>query len=155
MRRIHILLVGVLVSAASTSTVANAQGPTSTAHASRAAKVALRHTRLGTILTTASGFTLYEFTRDHGTTNSCVKIESCSGSWPALQTSGKPLAGTGVHASMLSSTRLPSGKKQVTYNGHPLYLYAGDTGPAETDYVGEKAFGGNWYAINASGHAVK
>jgi hypothetical protein len=43
----------------------------------------------------------------------------------------------------------------VTYAGHPLYLYAGDSGAAETSYVGVKQFGGSWYAINGSGHAVE
>jgi predicted lipoprotein with Yx(FWY)xxD motif len=154
MKRTYILLAAVIATAASATAVAGAQAGTSTAHASRVAKVELRHTRIGTILTSVSGFTLYEFTRDHGA-NSCVKIETCSGSWPALQSTGRPTAGPGVRSSMLSTTALPGGKKQVTYAGHPLYLYDGDTGPAETSYVGERAFGGNWDAMTASGHAIK
>jgi predicted lipoprotein with Yx(FWY)xxD motif len=51
----------------------------------------------------------------------------------------------------LSST----GGKQVTYAGHPLYTYSGDSGPGQTSYVGAKSFGGTWYAINASGGTVK
>ncbi|MFI4993711.1 MAG: hypothetical protein ACHQCH_08880 [Solirubrobacterales bacterium] len=54
----------------------------------------------------------------------------------------------------MSSIR-SAGGKQVTYAGHPLYTYSGDSGPGETSYVGEKQFGGTWYAINASGHTVK
>jgi predicted lipoprotein with Yx(FWY)xxD motif len=155
MHRTHILLAVVFATAASAAATAVAGAhATPRASASRVAKVELRHTHLGTILTTSSGFTLYEFTRDHGT-DTCVKIETCSGSWPALQTTGRPTAGPGVHASMLSDITLAGGRKQVTYAGHPLYLYAGDTGPAETDYVGERAFGGNWDALTASAHAVK
>jgi predicted lipoprotein with Yx(FWY)xxD motif len=154
MKRAFIILAGAAAVAAG-AFAAGAQGAAPTAHASRVAKIELRHTRIGTILTTSSGFTLYEFTRDHGKTNSCVKITNCSGSWPALQTTGSPIAGPGVRSSMLSQTSLPGAKKQVTYAGHPLYLYDGDTGPAETDYVAERAFGGNWYAINASGSSVK
>ena len=154
MKRTYILLAAVIATAASASAVAGAQAGTPSAHVSRVAKVELRHTHIGTILTSASGFTLYEFTHDHGT-NSCVKIETCSGSWPALQSTGRPIAGPGVRSSMLSTTALPGGKKQVTYAGHPLYLYDGDTGPAETSYVGERAFGGDWDAITASGHAIK
>ncbi len=156
MNRAFTLLAGVLAAAAmSITAVAGAQAATSTAHASRVAKVELRHTRIGTILTTSSGFTLYEFTRDHGSSDSCAKIANCLGSWPALQSTGRPTAGSGVHSSMLSTTTIPGGRKQVTYAGRPLYLYAGDTGPAETDYVGERAFGGNWDALSASGHAIK
>ena len=111
----------------SVSTVAGAQGAVPTAHAARAAKVTLRHTRLGNILATSSGFTLYEFTHDHSSANTCVHISECSDTWPALQTSGRPTAGPGVRASLLSTTRLPDGKTQVTYAGHPLYLYSGDS----------------------------
>jgi predicted lipoprotein with Yx(FWY)xxD motif len=125
------------------------------AGASRPAKVMLRHTRLGTILVSSSGRTLYEFTHDHGASNSCLRISGCAESWPALQTGGRPIAGPGVRKSLLSSIRLPSGAKQVTYAGHPLYLYAGDSGPGETSYVGENQFGGRWYALRASGALVR
>ena len=52
-------------------------------------------------------------------------------------------------------TKIPGGKTQVTYAGHPLYLYSGDSGPGETSYVGESMFSGRWYALNASGGAVR
>jgi predicted lipoprotein with Yx(FWY)xxD motif len=113
--------------------------------------VQLRHTNLGSILVSSSGRTLYEFTRDHGDKNSCAAISGCSEVWPSLKTSGRPTAGSGVKASLLSST---SGK-QITYDGHPLYTYSGDSGPGKTSYVGAKQFGGTWYALTASGGTVK
>jgi predicted lipoprotein with Yx(FWY)xxD motif len=161
MKRIYVFLLGTLLSAASVSAVADvsavagAQGQRPTANASRAAKINLRHTRLGTILVSSSGRTLYEFTKDRAHSNSCVKISGCSEIWPALTSSGKPSAGPGVRASLLSTIKLPGGSRQVTYAGHALYLYSADSGPGETSYVGEKAFGGTWYAINAAGHTVK
>jgi predicted lipoprotein with Yx(FWY)xxD motif len=156
MKRTHVfLLSALLLGAAVLAAVAGAQGARPVAQASRAAKVSLRHTKLGTILVSSSGRTLYEFTRDHSRSNSCVKIKECPGIWPALQSSGKPIAGPGVRASLLSTIKLPGGASQVTYAGHPLYLYSGDSGPGQTSYVGESAFGGRWYAINASGHAVR
>jgi predicted lipoprotein with Yx(FWY)xxD motif len=156
MQRTHALLAAVLATATGASAVASAaQSNPPTARAGAAAKVQLRHTSLGSILVSSSGRTLYEFTRDHTNANSCVRISGCSGTWPALQTSGRPTAGPGVHSSLLSTIRLSGGRTQVTYAGHPLYLYSGDSGPGETSYVGESAFGGRWYAINASGHTVK
>jgi predicted lipoprotein with Yx(FWY)xxD motif len=113
--------------------------------------VQLRHTSLGSILVSSSGRTLYEFTRDHANKNSCAAINGCSAVWPSLKASGRPTAGSGVKASLLSST---SGN-QVTYAGHPLYTYSGDNGPGKTSYVGVKQFGGTWYALNASGVRVK
>jgi predicted lipoprotein with Yx(FWY)xxD motif len=155
MQRTRLFLTVLLACAASVSGVALAQGAVPAAHAARAAKVTLRHTSLGNILATSSGFTLYEFTRDRGPHNSCVSIRECSGTWPPYTTSGRPTAGPGVKASLLSTTRIAGGKTQVTYAGHPLYLYSGDSGPGETSYVGESMFGGRWYALNASGGVVR
>jgi predicted lipoprotein with Yx(FWY)xxD motif len=153
MKRTYVILASVL-SAATTgaATVASAQP---SAHASRAAVVSLRHTSLGKVLVNSSGRTLYEFTRDHSGKDSCMSISGCPEVWPPLKSSGKPLAGSGVRASLLSTINLPGGIKQVTYAGHPLYLYSGDSGPGETSYVGALAFGGTWDAVNSSGHAVK
>lgn len=161
MKRAYVFLLCALLSAASVSaiagvsTVAGAQGGRASAQASRAIKVNLRHTSLGAILVSSSGHTLYEFTKDRARSNSCVKISGCSEIWPALTSKGKPTAGPGVRASLLSTITLPGGSKQVTYAGHALYLYSADSGPGETSYVGEKAFGGTWYAINAAGHTVR
>jgi len=151
-KRAYILLGAVLASAASGSAMASAGVPR--ARTAAAAKVELRHTRLGSILTSVSGLTLYEFTRDRGSEDSCVKIKECAKFWPPLRTSGKPLAGPGVKASLLSTTALPGGSRQVTYDGHALYTYTGDSS-GSTGYVGANAFGGFWYALSASGHAVK
>jgi predicted lipoprotein with Yx(FWY)xxD motif len=155
MKRIHVFLISALLGVASLSAVSSAQGGAPTAHTSRAAKVGLRHTSVGTILVSSSGRTLYEFTRDRPRSNSCVKISGCSETWPALKTAGKPIAGPGVRASLLSTIKLPGGARQVTYAGHALYLYTGDSGPGQTSYVGEKAFGGRWYAIDAAGRTVR
>lgn len=154
MKRTYILLSSILACAASCAAVASAQGGLWTARASRAVHVELRHTSLGAILTSASGLTLYVFTRDRGPHDSCVKVNECAASWPALQTSATPTAGRGVRASLLSSIRLAGGVKQVSYAGHPLYLFSGDE-PGDTAYVGVEQFGGTWEAINAAGKAVK
>ncbi len=151
MKRTYVFLTVALASVASAATVASAQSSLQAAHSSAAATVQLRHTNLGSILVSSSGRTLYEFTKDHGNKNSCAAISGCSAIWPSLKASGRPTAGSGVKASLLSTT---SGK-QVTYSGHPLYTYSGDSGPGKTSYVGVKEFGGTWYAINASGGTVK
>lgn len=155
MQRTRVFLTIALAGVASILIVAGAQGAAPTAQTARAAKVGLRHTSLGNILVSASGFTLYEFTRDHGAHNSCLAIRECSSVWPAYTTSGRPSAGPGVRASLLSSIRIAGGKSQVTYAGHPLYLYSADSGPAETSYVNVSMFGGRWYALSASGGSVK
>jgi predicted lipoprotein with Yx(FWY)xxD motif len=154
MKRTKILLAGALAAIAGGAAAADAQAGAASAHASRSTEVLLRHTSLGSILETSAGFTLYEFTRDHGSVDSCVKVHGCAQAWPALETSGQPSAGPGVKASLLSSIRISGGARQVTYAGHPLYTYSADS-RGSTDYVGVSAFGGSWYALNASGRTVK
>jgi predicted lipoprotein with Yx(FWY)xxD motif len=155
MTRTYVSLAVLLASAATAATAASAQPGVVRANAGRTSTVALRHTSDGSILVSGSGRTLYEFTKDHANKDSCAAISGCAEVWPALDARGRPTAGSGVKASLLSTINLPHGGKQVTYAGHPLYLYSGDSGPAEISYIGAKQFGGSWYAINASGRTVK
>ncbi len=118
------------------------------------AKIQLRSTSLGKVLTNGSGFTLYVFTHDKRNRDTCAAISGCTAVWPAVTTHGKPTAGRGVKASLLGTITLAHGVKQVTYAGHPLYTYSGDSGPAQTDYVGTPEFGGTWDAVSAKGKLV-
>jgi predicted lipoprotein with Yx(FWY)xxD motif len=163
MKRAHLLLAGLLASAACAATAASAQAPQGAAHDARAAKVQLRHTSRGKILVNGSGFTVYAFTRDPRNKDTCVSASSsegygtmrCTEVWPPLTTTARPIAGAGVKSSLLSSIRLANGRKQVTYAGHPLYTYQPATEPGETGYVGEKQFGGTWTALNAAGKLIR
>ncbi len=150
MKRTYVALAAAAVSAVSAASVAGAETSRPAAHSSRTATVQLRHTRLGNILVNGSGRTLYEFTRDRSGRSSCMSISGCSEVWPSLKASGRPTAGTGIRSSLLSSHG-----GQVTYAGHPLYTYSGDSSAGQTSYVGAKQFGGTWYAINASGGSVR
>ena len=58
------------------------------------------------------------------------------------------------NASLTSTTSRSGGAKQVTYNGHPLYLFKGDNNPGDTNGQGLNAFGGSWYALSAAGDKV-
>lgn len=136
------------------STAGSTASSTSQASIARAATVRLARTSKGKILVSSRGFTLYMFTADRRNRDRCVKVSGCTGIWPPLTVRTRPSAGIGVRRSLLGTIRLPNGRKQVTYNGHPLYLYTGDSAPRSTDYVGFSEFGGRWYAVNAGGRAV-
>jgi predicted lipoprotein with Yx(FWY)xxD motif len=145
MRRIAILLTCAAMLAAATAALA-------TGHR---AKLKLGSTSVGKIVQNGGGFTVYMFTRDRRREDNCVKVSDCAAVWSPVTTSGRPQAGPGVKRALLGTIKLPSGVKQVTYAGHPLYTYTGDSGPGDTSYIGFSQFGGTWYALNASGHAVK
>ena len=78
----------------------------------------------------------------------------CAANWPPLDVSGKPTEGSGANAELVGTTSRPGGKSQVTYNGHPLYLFAGDKNPGDTNGEGVNAFGGSWYALSPAGDQV-
>ena len=44
---------------------------------------------------------------------------------------------------------------QVTYNGHPLYYFVGDTKPGDTTGEGINAFGGGWDVLSPSGMKIE
>lgn len=117
------------------------------------ATVAVAHTSLGDILVDPSGRTLYLFEKDKGGRSACTG--ACATSWPPLTVSGAPTAGPGVAAAKLGTTMRQDGKRQVTYAGHPLYRFSGDTKPGDTKGEGIDGFGGEWYAVSPQGAAVE
>ena len=155
MKRAPLLLAGLIVAATSTVVAASSAGGAARAHDSRAAKIQLRHTEIGKVLVDSSGFTLYRFSKDPRNSDTCVKISGCTNLWPPLTSRGRPVAGPGVRAGLLSTIKLPGGGRQVTYAGHPLYRYSAATEKGETGYVGAQQFGGSWYALNSAGGSVK
>ncbi len=108
--------------------------------------VALHKTSLGKVLAASSGMTLYLYTPDPKGKSVCNG--ACASAWPPLLTKGKPRAGAGVRAKLLGTTRRSNGKLQVTYAGHPLYRYAGDSKAGQAKGEG---VGGIWYVLSASG----
>jgi predicted lipoprotein with Yx(FWY)xxD motif len=106
---------------------------------------------LGTILVDAQGRTLYVFHRDKRTTYvgiSSACYRACAESWPPLLTGGEPQAGSGAIETKLGTLKRKDGTLQVTYYGHPLYTYVGDTGSGEATGNAATAFGGQWHALN-------
>jgi predicted lipoprotein with Yx(FWY)xxD motif len=117
------------------------------------ATVAVRSTSLGKILTDSQGRTLYLFEKDTGTKSTCSG--ACAAAWPPLTTSGKPKAGPGLKASLLGTTARSDGSTEVTYNGHPLYTYAGDQGAGDTNGQGLDQFGAEWYVLSPAGSKLE
>ena len=117
-----------------------------------ASAVSVRDTSLGQTLVDAHGRTLYLF---EGDSRDVSRLSSAGLSvWPRLIAAGPVTAGNGVQMAKLGSTTSPSGVRQVTYNGHPLYYYAGDTKPGSTRGQALNEFGALWYVLRPTGSAV-
>ena len=108
---------------------------------------------LGPYLTGGNGRTLYLFGRDTGTTSTCAG--TCAVNWPPLLTKGAPKTAGQAQPAKLGTTARSGGTTQVTYAGHPLYLFIGDTGPGQTKGQGVNAFGGLWYIVSPAGSAIQ
>ena len=108
------------------------------------------HPELGTVLTDASGRTLYLFTVDERDKSNC--LGGCALAWPPLLTVGDPTADEAIADERLSSVTRGDGSVQVTYNGWPLYYYAPDRGPGEAR--GQNS-GSLWYVVSTYGGPIQ
>jgi predicted lipoprotein with Yx(FWY)xxD motif len=113
-------------------------------------QVGVADTKLGKILTDANGRTLYAFTVDKGGKSACY--QQCAKAWPALTPKGEPTVGEGLRSSLLGTTTRTDGTAQVTYKGMPLYHFAGDTKPSDTNGQGLNKV---WWVIAPDGSLVK
>ena len=112
------------------------------------ATVELVDSDLGSILVDADGMTLYLLESDTGGTSTCTA--DCAATWPPLIAEA-PTAGQGIDEALLGTTTRDDGEVQVTYDGHPLYGFASDEAPGDTEGQG---VGDLWFVVDASGKAV-
>ena len=105
---------------------------------------------LGPVLTDGEGWTVYLFKVDKNGESACY--DGCETTWPPLEANGAPTAGEGIDDSLLGTTERTDGTTQVTYAGHPLYRYAEDKAPGDTN--GQKV-GDVWFVVAASGDPVE
>ena len=110
-----------------------------------------QNTALGKILVSASGRTLYHDSLEKQNLVKCTG--ACAAEWPPLviAAGAKPVAGSGVTASMLGTVKRSDGKLQVTYGGKPLYLFSGDKKAGDVKGQGT---GGIWHALTPTGAVV-
>ena len=147
----------------STAVSASAAAPSASVAASAAADAsaspapqAMVQTRqvgnLGTVLVNRNGRSLYLFEADKSDHSTCYG--ACAAAWPPVLTSGTPKAGNGVKSDLLKTSRRNNGGTQVVYNGHPLYLFAGDSKVGEANGQGLNQFGASWYVVDPKGNKV-
>ena len=143
-------LVASAVAACGGGGAATASPPKTSTGASATLRVA--SSSLGSILVNSTGRTLYLFKADVGAKSACTG--ACATAWPPLLATGKPTAGTGLTASKLATITRSDGTQQVTYNGHPVYLFIKDKKPGQTTGQGVTAFGAAWYALTPAGNQI-
>jgi predicted lipoprotein with Yx(FWY)xxD motif len=140
--------------AASPSATAASSSPAATGHTSGGATVSLSALAKipGKALIGSNGRALYLFEADKNGTSACTG--ACAAAWPPDVVTGTPKAGTGVNQALLGTIKRSDGSMQLTYGGHPLYYFSGDSGPGTAAGEGSNAFGAGWYVVAASGKKI-
>jgi predicted lipoprotein with Yx(FWY)xxD motif len=140
-----------VLAACSSSGTSSTGGSNSTGTSSPAAATAgsLKTATIGgaTVLTNAKGFTLYSFAPDTPTKSNCNG--TCAQNWPPVK---GPATASGVTGTF-GTIKRADGSVQATFDGHPLYAFAGDTAPGQAKGNGLNAAGGLWHEITTSGTA--
>ncbi len=98
-----------------------------------------------TILTNTKGMTLYYYDPDTASKTSCTG--GCAQNWPPLlfAATGNPAATPKLSGEL--EVYPNANGKQIIYNDHPLYTYAGDTAAGQTNGEG---LGGKWHVATPS-----
>ena len=104
-----------------------------------------------TFLTTGSGRAVYLWAKD--TMGKSVCTGACAGAWPPVTASSVTASGS-AKASDLSTITRSDGTKQVTYDGHALYYYVGDSGAGQVTGQGSDMFGAKWWLVSPAGADV-
>jgi predicted lipoprotein with Yx(FWY)xxD motif len=139
----------VVLAACSSSATSSSSGGSSSSSSAAATAGSLKTATIGgvTVLTNASGFTLYSFAPDTPTKSNCNG--TCAQNWP-------PVAGAVTAAGVtgtFGTIKRADGSVQATFDGHPLYAFAGDTAPGQNKGNGLNVAGGLWHEITTSGTA--
>ena len=125
--------------AAGSSASASTTGTVITTHAGSA----------GAFLTTGSGRTVYLWAKDGMNMSDCSG--ACAAAWPPVPATGTLTATGGAKASDLGTITRSDGTKQVTYDGHPLYYFVGDSAAGQTNGQASDNFGAKWWLVAPSG----
>jgi predicted lipoprotein with Yx(FWY)xxD motif len=155
--RLGALLAAALLAAACGSSGTNSGTSTpaagSTATGSTAALViTTKSGSAGTYLTDGSGRAVYLWVKDGMNKSECSG--ACASAWPPVPASGTVTASGGATSSDLGSITRSDGSKQVTYDGHPLYYFSGDSGPGTTNGQGSDGFGAKWWLVSPAGASI-
>ena len=145
-------LAVALLAAAACSSSSSSAPPSGGASAGSSTVITTKTSSGGSYLTNSAGRAIYLFMADSTGKSTCDG--ACAAAWPPVIATGQPTASGGVQASNLSTTTRSDGTKQVTYDGHPLYYFQGDTGPGTDKGQGLTNFGAAWWLVAPSGSSI-
>lgn len=115
-----------------------------------ASDLMLAETDLGEIVVTGDGMTAYMFDEDTQGADASACTGQCLQNWPPILADSDAPVGEGITGE-LGTIETADGEMQVTLNGWPLYLFAGDT--AAGDVAGQSVQD-VWWVVDAAGEPI-
>ena len=146
------LLAAACGTAAGSTTAGSAPAGTPASGSAMATVIESHAGSAGSFLTNGSGRAVYLWAADSMNKSTCSG--ACAGAWPPVTTTGKVTVADGAKAADLGTITRSDGTKQVTYSGHPLYYFAGDSGPGQTNGQGSDSFGAKWWLVAPAGAKI-
>lgn len=115
-----------------------------------AAELALGDTSLGQIVVDGQGLTVYYFDSDTANSGVSACTGGCLDNWPIVTSATDTPVVDGVTGAV-GTIPTPDGGFQITINGLPIYLYAGDAAPGDVNGQGA---GGVWWVVAPNGDKI-
>jgi len=146
------LLAAACGTAAGSTTAGSAPTGTPASGSTTATVIESHAGSAGSFLTNASGRAVYLWAADSMNKSMCSG--ACAQAWPPVTSMGQVTAAHGAKAADLGTITRSDGTKQVTYLGHPLYYFAGDSGAGQTNGQGSDSFGAKWWLVTPAGAKI-
>jgi predicted lipoprotein with Yx(FWY)xxD motif len=143
---------GLLAAACGSAAGSTAAGTPASSGSTTATVIESHAGSAGAFLTNSSGRAVYLWAADGMNKSTCSG--ACAGAWPPVTTKGSVTAANGAKAADLGTITRSDGSKQVTYLGHPLYYFAGDSGSGQTNGQGNDGFGAKWWLVAPAGTKI-
>jgi predicted lipoprotein with Yx(FWY)xxD motif len=156
--KLGVPLASALLATACGSAAASPSAPASSAAGSSASAsttgtvITTKSGSTGAFLTNASGRAVYLWAKDGMNMSACSG--ACAAAWPPVPATGQLTAAGGAKASDLGTITRSDGTKQVTYDGHALYYFAGDSAAGQTNGQGSDSFGAPWWLVAPTGAKI-
>lgn len=147
-----VAVILLVVAACAGSAPASTAPSTSPGAASGGAVISTADGADGAYLVGPSGKAVYLWVADTSSASTCSG--ACAAAWPPVTTTGAPTASGSAVAAELGTSKRADGSEQVTYHGHPLYYFAGDSAAGQTSGQGNGGFGALWWLVAPSGTAI-
>jgi predicted lipoprotein with Yx(FWY)xxD motif len=139
-------------SAATPASSSPAAASSGNAAASSSLIISTASSSAGPVLINGTGRAVYVWAKDAKDMSACTG--ACASAWPPVQPTGTVTAALSAASSDLGTITRSDGTKQVTYDGHPLYYFSGDSGSGQANGQGSDSFGAKWWLVTPSGAEV-